>query len=119
MTLDDWSELARRLMAENSWAWLPFCAFITSSTLFLVNFVVAVMIQALVPLPNVRHDELDQPPSQVTRRLKAKVDQLLGIVEAIRQKQNHMDSLVGSSVAKSSFEDTTREDAFVYDELKD
>ena len=119
MTLDDWSELARRLMAENSWAWLPFCAFITSSTLFLVNFVVAVMIQALVPLPNVRHDELDQPPSQVTRRLEAKVDQLLGIVEAIRQKQNHMDSLVGSSVAKSSFEDTTREDAFVYDELKD
>jgi hypothetical protein len=99
MTLDQWSELARRVMEDHSWAWLPFCTFISVSTLFVVNFVVAIMIQGLVPIPNVIHDDdliLGQTDSLDARRLEAKVDQLLGIAEAIRQKQNHMDFIVAS-----------------------
>ena len=132
MTLDDWSELARRVMEDHELAWLPFCTFITLSAFFLVNFVVVIMIQGVAPHPNLLHDDGGQHETQMTRRLETKVDQLLGIVEAIRQKQNHMDSIVASmrsgvasetatlsTTRMRSFEDSSRTDDLDVTLLKD
>lgn len=132
MTLDGWSELARRVMEDHEWAWLPFCTFITASALFVVNFVVVIMIQGIAPHANVLQDDTGHPETQSTRRLETKVDQLLGIVEAIRQKQNHMDWLVASMrtgvVSETatlstfrihSFEDSSRTDDLDFTLLRD
>ena len=132
MTLDGWSELARRVMEDHEWAWLPFCTFITASAFFVVNFVVVIMIQGIAPHSSVSHEGSGHPESQMTRRLETKVDQLLGIVEAIRQKQNHMDWLVASmrtgvvsetatmsTVRIHSFEGSSRTDDLDFTLLKD
>ena len=90
------------------------------------------MIQGIAPHPNLLHDDAGQPETQMTRRLETKVDQLLGIVEAIRQKQNHMDSIVASmrsgvasetatlaTTRMRSFEDSSRTDDLDVTLLKD
>lgn len=93
MTLDQWSDLARDVMDEYRWARIPYCAFITVSTLFLANFVVAVLISAVVPNAGVvvGADMGNGATPDDVARLEAKVDQLLGMLEAIRQKQTYMD----------------------------
>lgn len=146
MTLDEWSELARRVMADSPWAWVLFFSFITTSALFLVNFIVAVIIQALMSPPaapnngssrTVNRGAIARSPRSLYRRdaqrFEAKLDQLVGIVEAIRQKQAHMDSMMSKqdssprtapTVAATMFDDetTTRDTTagtFIFDALKD
>lgn len=101
MTLDNWSELARNIMDEYRWAWVPYCAFITVSTLFLANFIVAVLISAVVPTNTVAAENNNIGSGNDLARLETKVDQLLGIVEAIRQRQNHMDDVGGVVMASN------------------
>lgn len=103
MTLDNWSDLARNVMDEYRWAWVPYCAFITVSTLFLANFIVAVLISAVVPTNNVAATDNNNIGSgHDLARLETKVDQLLGVLEAIRQRQNHLDDVGGGGVVMES-----------------
>lgn len=103
MTLDNWSDLARNVMDEYRWAWVPYCAFITVSTLFLANFIVAVLISAVIPTNNVAATDNNNIGSgHDLARLETKVDQLLGVLEAIRQRQNHLDDVGGGGVVMES-----------------
>ena len=104
MTLDQWSELARRVMAESPWAWLPFCAFIVATTLFVVNFVVVIMIQALV-LPRENPQDLLGGSSEDVLRLEGKIEYLLGMMEAVQQKQKHMDATMEWTLKTDSDKD--------------
>jgi voltage-gated sodium channel len=133
MTLDEWSQLARRVMAVSPWSWVLFCSFITISSLFLVNFIVAIIIQALVvPAGSSSNNRLDDASAagaplhpRDAQRFEAKIDQLVGIVEAIRQKQTHMEKVMTGSTrtaptVAASFDETLTRDAstVVFDVLK-
>jgi hypothetical protein len=47
MTLDNWAGISREIMAVNSWAWIPFIAFVLISAFIVVNMIIAVICEAI------------------------------------------------------------------------
>jgi voltage-gated sodium channel len=106
MTLDGWSDIARSVIEEYAWAWALFCSFVTISSLILINFFVAIMIQGITSLPKSRDEETFQLESLEIGRLEAKVDQLICVLEAFRNSQNKVGD-VASSLKSSITTETT------------
>lgn len=50
MTLDNWSDIARQVMKEYSWAWLPFVVFVIVTGFVVVNLIIAVICDAISAL---------------------------------------------------------------------
>jgi hypothetical protein len=53
MTLDNWADIARQVMAVYSWAWLPFVVFVIVTSFVVVNLIIAVICDAISAL----HDD--------------------------------------------------------------
>ncbi len=53
MTLDNWADIAREVMAVHSWAWLPFVVFVIVTGFVVVNLIIAVICDAISAL----HDD--------------------------------------------------------------
>lgn len=102
MTLDSWSDLVRQVAMENPWSCLGFLLFIALSTLFSVNFVVAIVIHAFVSTTS---RNKDQPMGDINyiinaddaRRLESKIDSLASMVEALQQKQAQLITTASST----------------------
>jgi hypothetical protein len=47
MTLDNWAGISREVMAVQSWAWIPFIAFVLISGFIVVNLMIAVICDAI------------------------------------------------------------------------
>jgi hypothetical protein len=47
MTLDNWAGISREVMAVQSWAWVPFIAFVLISGFIVVNLIIAVICEAI------------------------------------------------------------------------
>ena len=50
MTLDNWADIAREVMAVYAWAWLPFIAFVIITGFVVVNLIIAVICDAVSAL---------------------------------------------------------------------
>ena len=50
MTLDAWADIARQVIEEIKWAWLPFLIFVTISGFIVVNLIIAVICDAISAL---------------------------------------------------------------------
>ena len=50
MTLDNWADIARQVMAEYAWAWLPFITFVIITGFVVVNLIIAVICDAVSAL---------------------------------------------------------------------
>jgi len=50
MTLDAWADIARQVINEIKWAWLPFLVFVTISGFIVVNLIIAVICDAISAL---------------------------------------------------------------------
>jgi hypothetical protein len=53
MTLDNWADIARQVMAVHVWAWLPFVVFVIVTGFVVVNLIIAVICDAISAL----HDD--------------------------------------------------------------
>jgi hypothetical protein len=54
MTLDNWANVAREVIAVYSWAWIPFIVFVIATGFVVVNLIIAVICDAISAL---REDE--------------------------------------------------------------
>jgi hypothetical protein len=50
MTLDNWADIARQVMAVYIWAWLPFVVFVIVTGFVVVNLIIAVICDAISAL---------------------------------------------------------------------
>jgi hypothetical protein len=50
MTLDNWADVARQVIAVFTWAWVPFIAFVIISGFIVVNLIIAVICDAISAL---------------------------------------------------------------------
>jgi len=50
MTLDNWADISRQVMAVYSWAWLPFIVFVIITGFVVVNLIIAVICDAISAL---------------------------------------------------------------------
>lgn len=50
MTLDSWADIAREVIDDIQWAWLPFVIFVTISGFIVVNLIIAVICDAVSAL---------------------------------------------------------------------
>lgn len=50
MTFDNWAEIVREVMAQKSWAWMPFVAFVLITGFMVVHLVIAVICDAISDL---------------------------------------------------------------------
>ncbi|HEY5622806.1 MAG TPA: ion transporter [Gammaproteobacteria bacterium] len=57
MTLEGWSDIATRIMAEQSWAWIFFIFYILVATVLVLNLVIGVVVSAIQS--RIEADELD------------------------------------------------------------
>jgi hypothetical protein len=53
MTLDNWADVARQVMAVYAWAWVPFIIFVIVTGFVVVNLIIAVICDAISAL----HDD--------------------------------------------------------------
>ena len=53
MTLDNWADIAREVMSEYAWAWLPFIIFVIITGFVVVNLMIAVICDSIAAL----HDD--------------------------------------------------------------
>lgn len=53
MTLDAWADIARQVISDIKWAWVPFLVFVTISGFIVVNLIIAVICDAISAL----HDD--------------------------------------------------------------
>jgi voltage-gated sodium channel len=106
MTLDSWSDIARSVMEEYAWSWTLFCSFVTISSLILINFFVAIMIQGIKASPKSQSEECFPLESLEINRLEAKVDYLLGVLETLRDTQNQMGDALSSLKGSMATETT-------------
>lgn len=50
MTLDNWADIARQVMAVHAWAWIPFITFVIITGFVVVNLIIAVICDAVSAL---------------------------------------------------------------------
>ena len=50
MTLDNWANIAREVIAVYSWAWIPFIVFVIATGFVVVNLIIAVICDAISAL---------------------------------------------------------------------
>ena len=99
MTLDNWADIARQVVAVYFWAWIPIFFFVTISGFVVVNLIIAVICDAVSSLEQGAkakiHGSFDEDDSQHTREhdlrtqlaiLEQQVDELSRIQEGTLHK---------------------------------
>uniref|UniRef100_A0A7S1VDR2 Ion transport domain-containing protein n=1 Tax=Grammatophora oceanica TaxID=210454 RepID=A0A7S1VDR2_9STRA len=100
MTLE-WAAIAREVMAEKSWAWLPFGAFIGITGFIVFNLIIAVICNAVAIVDKVTRDreartrgECLETPEQRVHYCQEKLDILSGQVEEMLAMQQTMQDML-------------------------
>jgi hypothetical protein len=93
MTLDNWSNICKELIAVNSWAWAPVVAFVVVSSFFFLNLVIAVVCEAVTSV----HREtvvktIQEDISAVTSirealKIEERLDEMAGSMQLLMQSQ--------------------------------
>ena len=73
MTLEGWADIARPLMAERSWAWFFFVAYILVSTFAVLNLFIAVVVNAMQEQVNADMLRAEDASEQAARRERAEI----------------------------------------------
>ena len=85
MTLDNWSNICKELVAVNSWAWAPVVAFVVVSSFFFLNLVIAVVCEAVTSV----HRET------VVKHIQEDISAVTSIREALKVEER-LDEMAGS-----------------------
>lgn len=93
MTLDDWSNICKELMKENSWAWAPVIAFVIVSSFFFLNLVIAVVCEAVTSVHRdtvVKYIQEDISAATCAReaiKVDDRLDEVIGSIQLLMQSQ--------------------------------
>ena len=87
MTLDNWADIARQVMAVYAWAWLPFITFVIITGFVVVNLIIAVICDAVSALEDEEraklHGTFEASPSEESQHpaLQEDVREQLDVLE--------------------------------------
>lgn len=97
MTLDEWWQIAKEVIAVHTWAWFPFVAFISISTFFLLNMTIAMVCEAVLFVQNngkegelSAADKPSDPMAAVSAdiaKLEYKIEMLASTVDTVLNQQ--------------------------------
>ena len=68
MCFDDWADVARGIMAEKSWAWVPIIAWCLISGFVVANLFIAVICESLVSLDEIEKKNIEGNMNRTTMR---------------------------------------------------
>jgi hypothetical protein len=100
MTLE-WADLARDVMAQRSWAWAPFLAFIFITGFIVFNLVIAVVCDAVAIVDRVARErearkrgERIETPEESLAFAQAKIDELTLQIGSMLRSQRQMHQML-------------------------
>jgi voltage-gated sodium channel len=106
MTLDQWSNVASEVQEVYPLSWMIFLPFVILSTFFLLNFITAVIYEAMVCVHEKECDQLvrdakfeeliHRKPYETAQRLERKVDKLSEGIELLLDRQMRLQSSISA-----------------------
>jgi len=97
MCLDDWSQIAREVMATYKSAWFPFVTFVTLTSFMLANLIIAVLCDAIYHMRKLSKNKLIQehtnPIIQDKIKMQKQIDDISNAITNLshaQQRTTHM-----------------------------